>query len=59
MPSYYHKGDTHVGVCPVSTTYSTLKSDHALPNTRKQAKTRTFFVESASSRLQKAAQQPP
>ena len=59
MPSYYHKGGTHVGVCPVSTTYSTLKSDHALTTTRKQAKTRIFFLESAAPRLQKAAQQPP
>ena len=59
MPSYYHKGGTHVGVCPVSTTYSTLKSDHALTTTRKQAKARTFFVERVASRLQKASQQPP
>ena len=59
MHSYYHKGGTHVGVCPVSTTFPTLKSDHALTTTCKQAEARNFFVESAASRLQQAAQQPP
>ena len=58
MHSYYHKGGTHVGVCPVPTTFSTLKSDHALTTTCKQAEARIFFVESAASRLQQAAQQP-
>ena len=48
MHSYYHKGGKHVGVCPDSTTYSTLKSDHALTTTRKQVKARKFFVESAA-----------
>ena len=56
LPLYYHKGGTDVGVCPVSSTYSTLKSDHALTTTRKQAKPRKIFVESGASRLQKAAQ---
>ena len=46
----YHKGGTDVGVCPVSTTYSTLKSDHALTTTRKQAKSRIFFVAIAPTR---------
>ena len=59
LPLHYHKGGTDVGVCPVSTTHSTLKSDHALTTTRKQAKARVFFVERATFRLQKAAQQPP
>ena len=43
MHSYYHKGGTHVGVCPVSTTFPTLKSDHALTTTCKQAEARIFL----------------
>ena len=30
MPSYYHKGGTHVGVCPISHEYTILNFHYAL-----------------------------
>ena len=59
LPLYYHKGGTHVGVCPVSTKHPSLKFDLTLTITRTHANISDFFVGSAAPRLQKAAQQPP
>ena len=43
MPSYYHKGGTDVGVCPVPTIHSTLKFVHACTATHYKRKKAHFY----------------
>ena len=60
MPSYYHKGGTHVGVCPISHEYTILNFHYALktPAGYKQ-KHAQKIAERATTRLKSAAQAPP